>query len=206
MIEIRNVETGHSRSFFTKQEIADFLADRPATENWEGYQNLGQLPAPSGIILRHIESGAEKVFASVDAIATFFSSAVNGVEHLSWTGWEHLKHLHADITARAEPQAPAPQPQEPAKPEDSVPLAQAPAVVLPQILQGSTGLQAAASVVTPAASEVAPLSAENVIAIASDTDAPKAESSPQPQGAQEVDTPAQQQDGVGNVIGPGLIG
>lgn len=46
-IEIRNAATGEAKNFHDKQGIADFLAGRADADQWEGFQNLGELPPPS---------------------------------------------------------------------------------------------------------------------------------------------------------------
>jgi hypothetical protein len=43
-IFIRNTVTGEEQNFADKQAIADFLAGREDAADWEGYQNLGELP------------------------------------------------------------------------------------------------------------------------------------------------------------------
>jgi hypothetical protein len=44
-IEIRNAISGEAKTFASKQDVANFLAGKDRAE-WEGYQNLGELPEP----------------------------------------------------------------------------------------------------------------------------------------------------------------
>lgn len=50
MIEIRQSETGESKHFHGKQEIADFLAEREDAASWTGHEGLGELPAPTATV------------------------------------------------------------------------------------------------------------------------------------------------------------
>lgn len=47
MIAVRNAKTGAEKSFYDKQQVADFLASPAGGKDWEGYAHLGDLPAPT---------------------------------------------------------------------------------------------------------------------------------------------------------------
>lgn len=47
LIELRHRVTGLAQCFTSKQAVADFLAGSVAPHHWEGWERLGELPAPT---------------------------------------------------------------------------------------------------------------------------------------------------------------